>query len=403
MGPATAATAPIIQAQPFSLGAVRPWSPYEVAVIHQALLDGAAGVSPSAQQIEATRALALAVAAAPSFGSPFGPGPAVPVNWFYCLGKKWAENRLDPGLVGAVRSGSATAASFSSCDSFAASGSYADLFRHNDLQPWYGAVQRTSFMQPPDAVSELRSRTQYVATTGKQLLALLQRLTSFGGARIALPAQLQQMIDLANSAPASLMMSRPITLAVAVRDPAGLQTLLDIAAVLLPMVLAQVAAQTGTVTLPPQAIEQLRQTLSSYIEDIVMIWSPGQGASLMPIVMGTVDPTALIGIGAAMGFGVPAGLPPQAQDAIAGAIGAVTGILFPQQGMRGLESHTGPTKHPMATKTRAQLIAEALPPPPLPSGIVPVRTVSVTPGDVDTKKTVNPVAIGAAAVVVLLA
>lgn len=400
-------TQTIIQAMPFNLGARRPWTQYEVAVIHQALLDGVSPIAPSNQEIAAAGALAAAMAGSPAFNCSYGPAPAVPVNWFYCVGKNWAQNRLDPGLIAAIRSGNVGAEFFSGCNTFTGSGSYRDLFRHNDLYPWYGAIQRTTLMAPPDWICEQRSRTQYIATTGKQLLALLQRLTSIGGARVVLPPQLQQMIEMANTFPANLLMERPITLAVAVRNPDGLQRILEIVTLFMPMILAQMAAQpaVGAVTLPKEALDKLRAVIADYFEDVVMIWAPGQGASLMPIVMGTADVSLLLGIAAAMGMGVPPNLPPGTQQVITDVVGTLTNIFFPgQQPMHGIETQTGPTLNPMVTKTRSQLLRDALPPPPLPAGIVAVNAPLV--GDEPPTPDKSPpslLLIGGVATVVLLA
>lgn len=399
-------TQSIIQAMPFNTGVTRPWAPYELAVIHQAILDGVSLWSPSSTEIAATKALTMAIASSPSFATSFAPAPAVPANWFYCLGKNWARNRLDPSLVSGIQSGAITPSFFAACNDFRPPLDATIALKYNDFVPWYGAIQTTKMMQPPDWLSEQRSRTQYIATTGKQAIALLQRLTSSAG--VSLPPDLQQMISLANSSPASLLMERPVTIAIALRDAKSIVELLQQIGPFLPIILSQLAIPSAPRTLPPEAIAALRKFAADTFEDVVMIWGPGQGASLMPIVMGTADFTTLIGMAVAMGTSVPGGIPPQLQQAVAGAIGVVQGILTGGKvPLQGIEMQAGPTTNPMVTKTRDELLAGALPPPPLPPGIVAVNAPLVDaapPGDTlpsDNKK-ISPVALGAIAVAALL-
>lgn len=430
-------TADVIRLAPWP-SAARKWTQYELAIVQEHLFRGmqsaAPGGTPDAALVAEAFAVTSAIASAPScFRAVFGPAPAVPVTFFNCVGSKYIRSgALNPPaararFVADIVSGSLceTSSYFSGCESYlppgAISGAVGLMPDYTGLPPMSGAQQNTRFAAPPNADAELRTRTQYILTTGRQALAMLQsalQVTAQQGVSIQLPPVLQQMIQLANSAPAAMFMDRQVYIAATVRpgalqDPAFQAEALQIASVLGPIIVGGLTVGQGF-TVPADMTQRLYSLALRVFEDLVLIWAPNQGASILPFLNGTGNLAGLLGMMTTFGIdpnalgGILANLPPQLQTAISTQLPAIA------QQLQGLLGGLFGGVHGIDDRAASASLfrAPSLPPPPLPRGI---SAVTVQRGEADaagggstgdkappSPLLIGSIAVGAALVVAML-
>lgn len=145
-------------------------------------------------------------------------------------------------------------------------GAFAAPQRGGPSGSWEGSLQTVSpvyGLVPGNIGEAIRGRTSYTPITGREALKLL----SFLGPQNQLPPGMGQ---LANAAP-SMFMDRQFLLGIQAKQNIDVQGLL-----------------AGGQDMAGLALKVL--------DDVALVWAPGQGASLMDFLRGQVDPLRLLGM-----------------------------------------------------------------------------------------------------------
>lgn len=384
--------ADVVGCAPFRLTAPRTLTPYEWAVIETAL--GRAmdqkqfglGMSGEPHQVM----LAMQAQTCPAWKtSLFGPGPAVATYWYKCFAAWYAG--FDPMTRAKIRADigggllcSTSGAQWASCTPESRGAGPADL--------WEGGpqtVEPSMGMPSTEPCAFFRDRTMYAPVRGNDLVKMLQFLGPAG----QLPPGLLQM---AQAAP-SLFLDKDFLL--------GVQAKKDIS----PTILAS----------SPDMVGMALQAL----DEVALIWAPGQGASLMDFFKGQIDPNKLIALLTKMSpdvlgtiaAGLPGllqtlpGLATQYGPALGGIFGAATQMI--PQLMTGLQGFAGPSSQgasqpgtrpttglSVIDQTGKSLDGRAA--PPLPAG---TPTVSLSTADTSSLLWIAAAAAAAIALIVVVA
>jgi hypothetical protein len=334
-------TVDLVRLCPWLLPQPRAFTPYELAVVHEAIADGMTIVNGAAttNRTEAGSLVnAIQVSTCPAFHANFGPAPAVPFSFYVCVGQTYAK--LNPNgrqaLDSAVTSGSLCGATgtLAPCNDpnaavnilLATMPAAAAMMTQLGLpkpviKPAEGLPQYTSFMVPTNADENLRARSAYQATTGRKILDLVTAMQRIPGVAASFPPAVQQLLALAQSPMAAMFLDREFILAASVRAN------INAAAVA-----AQISTVFGRGPASPPTPAELSQLATLIVEDVVAIWAPGQGFSVLPYILGQADPTQIIGMLAGMGLGglIPPGVIPPGviPPDLATQLGNIFGGLF---------------------------------------------------------------------------
>jgi hypothetical protein len=386
--------AEVVGCAPFRLSAPRALTPYEWAVVETALgramSQKAFGLGTSGEPRQLV--LAMQMQQCPAWKtSLFGPPPSVATYWYKCFATWYAG--FDPMTRAKIRADigggllcSSNGAPWANCTPESRGAGPADL--------WEGGPQ---IVEPAmgypsnEGCALLRDRTMYTPVRGKDLVKMLQFLGPAG----QLPPGLLQM---AQAAPA-LFLDKDFLL--------GVQAKKDISAAVLGGGLAP--------DLPGLALQTL--------EEVALIWAPGQGASLLDFFSGKIDAAKLMALLTKMSpdmLGTLAsslpgilqtlpGLAAQYGPAMGDIFGAATQMI-PQlltglQGLAGASSQgasqpgTRPTTGLSVIDQQGSQLA-GREPPPLPPG---TPTVSLSTGDKTSLLWMAAAAVVALGLVVIVA
>lgn len=377
-------TADIVNAAPWRLPAPRAFDAYEEAIVLEAVVDGMASVvlpnMPNvkmADLVPAAQSLVRAMAQSncSAFKASFGPSPAVNMPFFTCIGRGYAATfanppvLLDPSSQQRFLNDIATSTLcgpngyLSPCadPNFIVNSLFPPLVLQAaqaqgieipQINPGEGLPQWTTYAPIPSSlVAQVRARTAYQLTTGQKLLAVIQQMQRAG---VALPPNVQQLITLANNPLAAPFMTREFLLAVSLKQN------IDVTQALLAVL---TVFRTGQ---PTQA--DLINIANLLIDDVVAVWAPGQGFSVLPFILGNADIGQLIALLLGLGLGNPSvsplpqiipGLPPEIQTQIGGLLGGILGALggapVQQRVTRSLKTASA------GTGTKATILAQAAP------------------------------------------
>jgi hypothetical protein len=341
-------TVDLVRLCPWLLPQPRAFTPYELAVVHEAIADGMTIVN-GATTTNSTEAgslvNAIQVSTCPAFHANFGPAPAVPFSFYVCVGQTYAKLNLNgrQALDSAVTSGSLCGATgtLAPCNDpnaavnilLATMPAAAAMMTQLGLpkpviKPAEGLPQYTSFMVP-NADENLRARSAYQATTGRKILDLVNAMQRIPGVAASFPPAVQQLLALANSPMAAMFLDREFILAASVRAN------INAAAVA-----TQISTVFGRGPASPPTPAELSQLATLIVEDVVAIWAPGRGFSVLPYILGQADPTQIIGMLAGMGLGglIPPGVIPPGviPPDLATQLGNIFGGMFPPGKVNGV-------------------------------------------------------------------
>ncbi len=261
----------VVNCAPFRLDAPRPLTPFEWTVVRTALRSGyqTAGVFAMSHQARAQiEGLVGAIAnqtRCPRWRtSMFGPAPAVSPYAYECIGYWYAT--LDPAsqaralydiMHGGLLCGAGLPAGYAAYRCAPVS----DQMRRGQVDGWEGAPQQGE-IQPGYAIEScayVRDRIAYTPMTGTEMLELLR---STGG---TVPPELEQAAQFAT------FLKRSFLLGIQVRK-----------------------ASAGVL-----ASGDMMAMAKAAIEEAVLIWAPGKGASVRFLLDGS-DPAKLMALIAAM-------------------------------------------------------------------------------------------------------
>jgi len=348
-------TADLIRLCPWLLPKPRPFTKYELAVVREAVADGMTIHNkkiPRDNGVEANSLVhAIQVSVCPAFQANFGPAPSVPYSFYVCIGQIYAKLDLTSrqGIDSQIMSGQLCGATstFSPCNNPnaavdillasmpAASAMMTQLGLPKPvIKPAEGLPQYTSFMAPTNADENLRARSAYQATTGRKILDLVTAMQRIPGVTTSFPPAVQQLLALANSPMAAMFLDREFILAASIRgsiDPTAIAT--------------QITTVFGRGPTAPPTPAELSQLATLIIEDVVAIWAPGLGFSVLPYILGQADPTQIIGLLTGIGLGgvIPPGVIPPGviPPDLATQLGNIFGGFFPPGKLHGVPSKLG--------------------------------------------------------------
>jgi len=292
--------AEVVGCAPFRLTAPRALTPYEWAVVETALGRAMSQKAFGLGTTDEPRQLRMAMQVQPCTAwktSLFGPPPSVATYWYKCFATWYAgfdpvtRMKIRADVGGGLLCGS-SGAPWASCTPESRGAGPADL--------WEGGpqiVEPAMGFPSNEACALLRDRTMYTPVRGKDLVKMLQFLGPAG----QLPPGLLQM---AQAAPA-LFLDKDFLL--------GVQAKKDISAAVLGGGLAP--------DLPGLALQTL--------EEVALIWAPGQGASLLEFFSGKIDAAKLMAL-----------LTKMSPDMLGTLASSLPGIL---QSLPGLAAQYGPS------------------------------------------------------------
>jgi hypothetical protein len=400
-------TVDLVRLCPWLLPKPRAFTLYELAVVHEAIADGMSIVNSAAttNRTEAGSLVnAIRVSVCPAFQANFGPAPAVPFSFYVCVGQTYAK--LDTNgrqaLDSAVTSGSLCGATgtLAPCNNpnaavdilLATMPAAAAMMTQLGLpkpviKPAEGLPQYTSFMAPSNADESLRARSAYQATTGRKILDLVNAMQRIPGVAASFPPAVQQLLALANSPMAVMFLDREFILGASVRAT------IDAAAVA-----TQISTVFGRGSASPPTPAELSQLATLIVEDVVAIWAPGLGFSLLPYILGQADPTQIIGMLAGMGLGglIPPGVIPPGviPPDLATQLGNIFGGMFPPGKVNGVPGQASKLGGVRWLSGSGNLGAYVGPPHPVIQqgsvGISVVEWQNILRQDVDTSKYTAP-------------
>ena len=262
-------TRDVINCCPWRLPAPRPLTPYEWTVVQQAIAAGTGGGAAGQTMAAALTGVIAAQNQCPSWKtSAFGPAPAVNTYAYGCLGSWYAS--LDPASQARFLSDAMATKVLCSANppwSSCPIGVQNKLWTPPAMSE-YGQQRGLLGTAAVDACSDLRQRTVYLPMDGKSMTQMLNLL--YNG---QVPAQLDQLIKSGGA----LLANRSFLVGVRLFKTPSVP-------------LGQLLNMTNML--------QLAQAL---VEDIVLIWAPGQGTSIRDMVLsGTIDVGKLSAILAAI-------------------------------------------------------------------------------------------------------
>lgn len=408
----------IIKAAPFPLPQPRDFDAYELAIVKEAVVGGMAAVvlanSPNTKISDLVpEADALVQAIASSSCSLFkalrGPSPSVNVALFSCIGRGYGGTFTTPSTLSTAADRANVRASIQSGQICGTTGFFQPCADPNfmlstylpgvvkavlesngidyKIDPPEGLPQFTTYASiPNNETAPIRSRTAYKYMTGQQIIALVQKMQASG---VSLPPNVVALLNLASNPLAASFLTTPFLLGVAVNQNVDIvQTGLALLTVL----------KTGQ---PTQA--DLMRACDLLIDDVVAVFAPGKGFSLLPFIRGSAGLPEIISLIMAMGLGNP-GMPgpvpaviPQLPPDVIGQLGNALGGLLGALGGGQVQRSASGTKTRILTRGRLsgprepsalldvpfdQLIRTTIDTPPIPAGTtltqIPVKDLPLT-------------------------
>lgn len=394
-------TADVVRLAPWLLAKSRPFTQYELSIVTRAIRDGIvlAGVDTH-KALKDARFLTDCIARAPetcvSFRASFGPAPAVPYSFYVCVGRGYAKDFESNTLrtptelqqIGSHITSGALCSAPRCSDPAVVLDLLLSLLPRVDLkslglavpplQPAEGLPQ-ISLIGPTNADEELRARTGYQLTTGQKIIDLVESVQRTG---FPVPPAVTNLLAFAKNPLAVPFLSREFLLGATIKANIDYNALS-----------AQVVGMTTSgAALNPQSLT----TLAKYIvEDVVAVWAPGQGISVLPYLLGTADPAQILSV--IMGSGVVTpDLVGGIISALPGLAAALPGLFQPPSHLRGVASTLGGRLRWLSGPAEGVLVTPGykllqVPPPPLPQG---AQEISIPRSQLDPSVTTAPTTSG---------